>query len=175
MAEKTFKSGEVIFQEKTYESCMYELLEGTVGIYTHYGQQDEKILTELKAENGAYFGEMGLVESLPRAATAVALEDVRVNVITGADFGAFFTENPERVYAIMTQMGGRIRELTRDYLEVCRAASEMMETKGNGKEKSGWFNSFIEIIRTYLDSEDVREGLKHASCGHYAPFGSNWI
>ena len=75
----------------------------------------------------------------------------------------------------MTQMGGRIRELTRDYLEVCRAASEMMETKGNGKEKSGWFNSFIEIIRTYLDSEDVREGLKHASCGHYAPFGSNWI
>ena len=175
MAEKTFKSGEVIFQEKTYESCMYELLEGTVGIYTHYGQQDEKILTELKAENGAYFGEMGLVESLPRSATAVALEDVRVNVITGADFGAFFTENPERVYAIMTQMGGRIRELTRDYLEVCRAASEMMETMGNGKEKSGWFNSFIEIIRTYLDSEDVREGLKHASCGHYAPFGSNWI
>ena len=35
MAEKTFKSGEVIFQEKTYEGCMYELLEGTVGIYTH--------------------------------------------------------------------------------------------------------------------------------------------
>ena len=175
MAEKTFKSGEVIFQEKTYEACMYELLEGTVGIYTHYGQQDEKILTELKAENGAYFGEMGPVESLPRSATAVALEDVRVNVITGADFGAFFTEHPERVYAIMTQMGGRIRELTRDYLEVCRGASEMMETKGNGKEKSGWFNSFIEKIRTYLDSEDVREGLKHASCGHYAPFGSNWI
>lgn len=175
MAEKTFKSGEVIFQEKTYEACMYELLEGTVGIYTHYGQQDEKILTELKAENGAYFGEMGLVESLPRSATAVALEDVRVNVITGADFGAFFTEHPERVYAIMTQMGGRIRELTRDYLEVCRAASEMMETKGSGKEKSGWFNSFFEKIRTYLDSEDVREGLKHASCGHYAPFGSNWI
>ena len=178
MAEKTFKSGEVIFQERTYESCMYELLEGTVGIYTHYGQQDEKILTELKAENGAYFGEMGLAECMPRSATAVALADVRVNVITGADFDAFFTKNPERVYAIMTQMGGRIRELTRDYLEVCRAASEMMETKGNGKEKSGWFNAFLEKIVTYLDSEDVREGLKHASSGYYfpyVPFGSHWI
>ena len=138
MAEKTFKSGEVIFQEKTYESCMYELLEGTVGIYTHYGQQDEKILTELKAENGAYFGEMGLVESLPRSATAVALEDVRVNVITGADFGAFFTEHPERVYAIMTQMGGRIRELTRDYLEVCRTVAEEVETEQTGVAKSEW-------------------------------------
>ena len=175
MAEKTFKSGEVIFQEKTYEVCMYELLEGTVGIYTHYGQQDEKCLTELKADNGVYFGEMGLVESLPRSATAVALEDVRVNVLTGKEFGAFFTEHPERVYAIMSQMGGRIRELTQDYLDACRAASELVETKGSGKEKSGWFNSFIEKIRTYLDSEDVREGLKHASCGHYAPFGSYWI
>ena len=164
MAEKTFKSGEVIFQEKTYEACMYELLEGTVGIYSHYGQQDEKLLTELKAENGAFFGEMGLVESMPRSATAVVLEDVRVNVITGADFCAFFTKNPERVYAIMTQMGGRIRELTRDYLEVCRAASEMMETKGNGKEKSGWFNSFIERLRTYLDSETFQEALKFAAC-----------
>ena len=115
------------------------------------------------------------MESLPRSATAVALEDVRVNVITGADFGAFFAENPQRIYGIMAQMGSRIRGLSQDYLEVCRAASEMMETKGNGKEKSGWFNSFIEKIRTYLDSEDVREGLKYASCGHYAPFGSNWI
>ena len=181
MAEKTFKSGEVIFQERTYESCMYELLEGTVGIYTHYGQQDEKILTELKAENGAYFGEMGLVESLPRSATAVALEDVRVNVITGADFCAFFTENPERVYAIMTQMGGRIRELTRDYLDACRAAAELVETKESGKEKSGWFRSFIDKIHTYLNSEEVKEGMKYASYGYYEcyghcdPFGYHWL
>ena len=173
MAEKMFKSGEVIFLEKTYEACMYELLEGTVGIYSHYGQQDEKLLTELKAENGVYFGEMGLVESMPRSATAVALSDVRVNVITGADFGTFFSEHPERVYAVMTQMGGRIRELTRDYLDVCRAAAEIVETKGSGKEKSGWFTAVIEKIRTYLDSEDVKEGLKHASCIPYAPF--TWI
>ena len=164
MAEKTFKSGEVIFQEKTYEACMYELLEGTVGIYSHYGQQDEKLLTELKAENGAFFGEMGLVESMPRSATAVALSDVRVEAITGKDFGAFFTEHPERVYAVMTQMGGRIRELTRDYLDACRAANEMVETKGSGKERSGWFNSFIEKIRTYLNSEEFQEALKFAAC-----------
>lgn len=181
MAEKTFKSGEVIFQERTYEACMYELLEGTVGIYTHYGQQDEKLLTELKAENGAYFGEMGLVESMPRSATAVALSDVRVEAITGKDFGTFFTEHPERVYAIMTQMGGRIRELTRDYLDACRAAAELVETKESGKEKSGWFRSFIDRIRTYLNSEEVKEGMKYASYGYYEcyghcdPFGYHWL
>ena len=114
---------------------MYELLEGTVGIFAHYGQENETCLTKLTAENGAYFGEMGLWESMPRSATTVALSDVRVEAITGKDFGAFFTEHPERVYAVMTQMGGRIRELTRDYLDACRAANEMVETKGSGKER----------------------------------------
>ena len=160
MAEKTFKSGEVIFQENTYEACMYHLLEGTVGIYSHYGQQDEKCLTELKAENGACFGEMGLLEAMPRSAAAVALSDVRVEVITAKEFGAFFTEHPERVYTIMTQLGGRIRELTKDYLEVCRAASEMVESK---EEKSGWFHSCIAKIRAYLNSEEFQEGMEYAA------------
>lgn len=181
MAEKTFKSGEVIFQEKTYEACMYELLEGTVGIFANYGQENEKKLTELKADKGAYFGEMGLVENMPRSATAAALTDVRVNVISGKDFGAFFTEHPEQVYAVMAQMGGRIRELTKDYLDVCRAAAELVETKESGKEKSGWFRSFIDKIRTYLNSEEVKEGMKYASYGYYEcyghcdPFGYHWL
>lgn len=71
-----------------------------MGIFAHYSQENETCLTKLTAENEAYFGEMGLVESMPRSATAVALSDVRVETITGKDFGAFFTEHPERVYAV---------------------------------------------------------------------------
>lgn len=170
MAEKLYKSGEVIFQEKTYEACMYALLEGTVGIFAHYGQENETCLTKLTAENGAYFGEMGLVETMPRSATAVALSDVRVEVITGKDFDSFFTEHPERVYEIMTQMGGRIRELTKDYLDACRAASEMVETKGSRKERSGWFNAFLDKIRTYLNSEAFQEDMKFAACAPYTRY-----
>ena len=173
MVEKTFKSGAVIFREGTFEACMYALLEGTVGIYAHYGQQDEKLLTELKAEDGACFGEMGLVDGLPRSATAVALSEVRVEVITGEDFGAFFAENPQRIYGIMAQMGSRIRGLSQDYLEVCRAASEMVGAEG--KEKSGWFHAILEKIRVYLDSEDVKEGLKLADSCHYASSGYYWV
>lgn len=148
MAEKLFKSGEVIFMEGTYEPCMYELLTGTVGIYAHYGQENEKLLTELKAENDACFGEMGLIEAWPRSATAVALEDVKVEVVTGDAFGAYFKERPERIYAIMAQMGGRIRALSNDYLEACRAAAEVMDTADTGKGKSGWF---MEKVRKLMD------------------------
>lgn len=147
MTEKMFQSGEVIFREGTYEPCMYQLLEGRVGIYACYGQEGETLLTELKAENGACFGEMGLIESMPRSATAVALEDVRAEVVTRENFGAYFQEQPQRIYQVMAQMGGRIRVLSDDYLEACRAAAEVMETEKTGKEKSGWF---MEQVRKLL-------------------------
>ena len=149
---------------------MYELVEGTVGIYSHYGQADEKLLTELKAKNSACFGEMGLLEARPRSATAVALEDVKVNTVNGEEFGTFFKEHPEKIYMVMNQLGGRIRELTRDYLDVCRAANEMVETKGSGKERSGWFRIYLEKIRTYLNSEEFQEALKFAACTPYTRY-----
>ena len=74
---KRFAKGEVIFKEGALESFMYDLIEGKVGIYAHYGEAGEKLLTELNAEDGgATFGEMGLIDVMPRSATAVALEDV---------------------------------------------------------------------------------------------------
>ena len=169
MAEKMFKSGEVIFKEGSYEACMYELLEGTVGIYAHYGQADEKCLTELKAENGACFGEMGLVESMPRSATAVALDDVKVEVVTGEVFGTYFKEHPERIYAIMSQMGGRIRALSDDYLEACRAAAEVMDTAESGKEKSGWVKEHMNKFLAALASSRDDEGL-----AAYTSFDNYW-
>ena len=167
MAEKAFKSGEVIFKEGTYEPCMYELLTGTVGIYARYGQENEKLLTELKAENGACFGEMGLVESMPRSATAVALDDVKVEVVTGEVFGTYFKEHPERIYAIMSQMGGRIRALSDDYLEACRAAAEVMDTAESGKEKSGWFKEHLDKFLAALASNDDGDLLSYTSYDSY--------
>ena len=160
MAEKMFKSGAVIFKEGTYEACMYELLEGTVGIYTHYGEADEKYLTELKAENGACFGEMGLLEVLPRSATAVALGDVKVNTVTGAEFGRFFQEHPERVYGVMTQMGARIRELSKDYLDACQASAEIVEANGQKKEKSGWFKEHLNKMLAAI-CKDIPDDISY--------------
>ena len=162
MAEKLFKSGEVIFKEGSYEACMYELLEGTVGIYAHHGQADEKCLTQLKAENNACFGEMGLLEARPRSATAVALEDVKVNTITAEEFSTFFQAHPEKIYAVMNQMGGRIRELSKDYLDVCRASAELVEGKGKKKEKSGWFKVQLNKILAAI-CKDIPDDIPNQS------------
>ena len=156
---KKFAKGEVIFKEGALESFMYDLMEGKVGIYANYGKAGEKLLTELKAEDGgATFGEMGMIDVMPRSATAVALEDVTARVVTGEEFGEYFKENPAEVMVIMQNMSKRIRGLSQDYLDACRAVAEVVESEQSGKEKSGWFRNKVDKF-----IKDYEAGLKAAS------------
>ena len=58
---------------------------------------------------------------------------------------------------IMQHMSGRIRNLTNNYLDACRAVSEALESEKNGKEKSNWFKSkvdrFLKDYRASLEAE----------------------
>lgn len=139
---QTFQKGAIIFKQGEYASCMYDVVKGYVGIYVDYGTENEKQLTVLD-ENG-YFGEMGMLEGYPRSATAVAMEDgTEVEVITSENFSRFFQENPETVMLIIKHMSQRIRGLTRDHLDACRAVVEATEAERTGAEKSSWFKEHV--------------------------------
>ena len=149
---QTYKKGQIIFKEGDAANCMYDIHWGSVGIYAHYGTKQEKLLTKLHTE--AFFGEMGLVDSEPRSATAVALEsDTKVEVITGEDFGSFLQDRPGKVLMIMQNMSRRIRDLTKDYLEVCGTVAEAVDTEENGKARSeGLQNKMKKFNDIYLES-----------------------
>jgi len=61
-----FSRGDVIFMENSIGSSMYEIKSGSVGIYAAYGTDSERKLTELEA--GRIFGEMGVIDVMPRSA-----------------------------------------------------------------------------------------------------------
>ena len=110
------------------------------------------LLTELKAED--LFGEMGMIEGYPRSATAVALEDgTRIEVITAENFGTYFHAKPAKVLMIMQQMSQRIRGLTKDYLEACRAITETVESEHISEEKrSGLKAAFKKFMDDYTEA-----------------------
>ena len=166
---KKFAKDEVIFLEGAMESFMYDLKKGTVGIYVNYGKPEEKLLTKLNAGEGTViFGEMGMIDSMARSATAVALDEVEACVVTGKEFGEYFQEKPEAVLEIMQNMSKRIRALSKDYLDACHAVSEMVETEKNGKEKSNWFkkavHKFIEDYMTMAEQVEVQSGSYYYQC-----------
>ena len=135
MEQKNFKQNDVIFRQGDAADCMYAVRTGSVGIFLDFGGPGELKLTELHA--GQYLGEMGLLDSAPRSATAVALsDDTALDVITEQGFQAAFDENPEQFINMLQQMSSRLRRVTRDYAEACRTVADVVEAEKAGEEKS---------------------------------------
>lgn len=133
---REFRRRQEIFHEGDIGRCMYVVEDGVVGIIANYGSpKKEKLLTELKA--GDCFGEMGMVRGLPRSATAVSLDNfTKVSIITWDTFGKYFKNRPSKIVGIMQQMGGRIEELTADYVDACGAVTTLLEQRDALREEN---------------------------------------
>ena len=145
MSAIAFKKGGVIFKQGDASDCMYDVLWGKVGIYANYGTPEEKLLTTLEIEQ--FFGEMGMIEGLPRSATAVALtNDTKVRIITPETFQELFQKSPARVLMVITNMSRRIRELTIDYLTACQTVAKSVEAEKAGAEIGGELRTDLEKL-----------------------------
>ena len=114
-------------------------------IYTDYQGADEKQIAVLKA--GDLFGEMGLIECLPRSASVVALEDgTTVQEISAAEFSDYFKSSPDKVLGVMRQLSARLRETNEKYAEACRTVYDTVETEKKGEKKSGGLLSRLNFF-----------------------------
>ncbi len=145
MKNLTFQQNEAVFKQGDFGSTMYEITSGRVGIYSDYGTEKEKEITILG--EGDLFGEMGMIEVLPRSASAVALdENTAVCEISAADYSEYFKEKPDKAFHLMKVLSQRLRETTANYVEACKAAYETVEAEEKGEkinpeleEKLGFF------------------------------------
>ncbi|HVT59823.1 MAG TPA: cyclic nucleotide-binding domain-containing protein [Thermoanaerobaculia bacterium] len=102
-----FSAGEYIFREGDLGTEMYIIHEGKVEILNRLGDED-KVLAVL--EKGDFFGEMSVLEDLPRAATARALTYARLLQINGSTFDQMLQSNPEIAVRMMRKLSRRLRE-----------------------------------------------------------------
>lgn len=148
-ATKEFLRGQVIFKDGDKGDCLYEIVRGTVDIYKEYGEKGEKKLTTI--ETGAYFGEMGLIDNMPRSATAVAGGDCELVIVSESEFADYLQQNPETALKIMRTLSTRVRGLTADFMEACGVIAEALEADEKKKSKSllGRLKKFADV---YMES-----------------------
>ena len=115
--------GSVIFRAGDPSDCLYDIGDGYVGIYSDYQTSNEKLLAKLSTDE--VFGEMGILDDMPRSATAVCLTECTLRVVKPESFMAFFQTKPAKVLTIMQQMCMELRNLTQKYLEVCKSLEAM--------------------------------------------------
>lgn len=101
--------GEIIFSEDEIGNEMFILQSGTVELIKTIAGET-KVLATL--EKGDFFGEMSVLEDLPRTATARAKTDVEVVRINGATFDTMLKSNTEIAVRMMRKLSRRVREVT---------------------------------------------------------------
>jgi diguanylate cyclase (GGDEF)-like protein len=106
VSEEEAESGEILFWEGDFGDCMYLVVEGKISIFT--GKQPAiKVLASF--DKGNFFGEMGLYDDKPRAASAMADVRSRLLVLRKGEFCDLISEFPMVALGIMKELNNRIR------------------------------------------------------------------
>ena len=103
----TFAAGETIFQEGDLGTEMFIVQEGEVHIIKRL-RGETHILSRM--EKGDFFGEMGVLESTPRSAEALAFTEVKLLPINGSRFDEMIRKTPEIAVRIIRKYSKRLRE-----------------------------------------------------------------
>lgn len=102
---REFAAGANIFSAGDRGHCMYVVLDGRVRITRRRGAEDA-VLAELGP--GEFFGEMALVDSSTRMATAVALAPTRLAEIDRARFIYLVGQQPAFSLTVMRVLAQRL-------------------------------------------------------------------
>jgi CRP-like cAMP-binding protein len=107
---KRFPKGSVVFNEGDEGEEMYILRSGKVAIKKKVPHGE---VTLAVLEKGDFFGEMAILERMPRSATAEMAEDGDLVVIGSDVFGDMIKNTPEIAVRMLRKYSIRLRETTR--------------------------------------------------------------
>jgi signal transduction histidine kinase len=118
--EACFQPGEVIFREGSQADRFYIVLSGAVEVW-----KQKDLLAVHTA--GHLFGEMALIDELPRSATVVARESTRLAYIGRADFHQIIRQNSQVAISIIRSVSDMVRSSNEHFLDSLRARNLELE------------------------------------------------
>jgi CRP-like cAMP-binding protein len=106
-----FSAGQSIFNEGEVGTEMFVIQSGTVEVYKRSRRGEEKSLAIL--EKGDFFGEMSILEDMPRTAAARAKTDCELVRINQSTFDEMLRHNAEIAVRMLRKLSRRLRETTK--------------------------------------------------------------
>jgi len=120
-----FNKGEFVFRQGQDGDEMYIVQSGQVAIRKTIGD----VRTTLNVlEKGDFFGEMSVLERLPRTADAEVIEDAGVITINSATFGEMIRSNPEIAVRMLRKYSMRMREYSEQLEKVMTEEKVVQES-----------------------------------------------
>jgi CRP/FNR family cyclic AMP-dependent transcriptional regulator len=184
---KRFPSGTAVFFQDDPSDSLYVVLSGSAKVFRTAEDGRDRILMILRP--GDAFGELAMIEGLPRSATVQTLEETEMLVLGGKDFEGFAREHPDFLWKLLQSMCERVRKINEDVLDlsfkdvpyrVLRMLSQLVARHGESgpegwrirmplsvREMSSMVGSNTETVGRLLD--------RYESDGLVRRNGPNWV
>jgi CRP-like cAMP-binding protein len=111
MTELDVPADRVIVRQGEIGTGFFIVVSGAVRVV-----RDGETLAELGP--GAFFGELSVIDRQPRLAQVISSQPTTCLALASWDFEAVIGEQPGVAMAILRELAGRLRELTRELTEV---------------------------------------------------------
>jgi len=144
LKRRSLKKGEALFRKGDEGSTLYIVKAGSVKIVLPSEMGDEVAAAILS--KGDFFGELALLDGMPRSADVIALEPSELLALNRGDFIAFLTGNEGAIVAIFSYLSMQLRrtdELLEDahFLNIptrfARRLVELGRKYGSAAEEGG--------------------------------------
>jgi CRP/FNR family cyclic AMP-dependent transcriptional regulator len=110
---KVFRKGDIIFCEYEPGDTFYLIQSGRVQVVRIIGELEKNIAI---LNPGDYFGEMSILENVPRSATTIALDDVKALEFSRENFEVLTLGNPQIALKLLKGFAQRINEQKRTFM-----------------------------------------------------------
>jgi CRP-like cAMP-binding protein len=176
--KKQFPADMTVFFQDDPSDSLYVVLSGSAKIFKTSEDGKQRILKVLRKSEG--FGELAMIEGLPRSASVQTLEPSEMLVLTRKDFRAFCDRNPAVLWLLLQSFAERLRRVNEDVLDmsfrdvpyrVLRMISQLVERHGTAgpdgwrismplaaKDLASMVGSNAEIVGRLLDGFET-DGL----------------
>ncbi len=148
------KKGDILFHKGNKGTALYIIKSGKIKVSLPSSMGDEVVLAIFS--DGDFFGEMALLDGMPRSADATAIEPTELLLLDRQDFISFLNGNKDAVQAVLQSLSLRLRK-TDDLLEdTCflnisaRFAKKLLELAAKHGHKDGE-EVHIDLIFTQKD------------------------
>lgn len=152
---RKYNSEELIFSENTIADALYIIVSGVVNVLKsgkEVGSNEEFLIEK---GSGDFFGEMSIVDDLPRSATIRAKsESVKVLILKKEEFARLFQTYPCLAYSVAKRISATVREANYRY---------MTSLEDRNKELENAYRQLQNAQRELLNTEKLSAIGKFAS------------
>ena len=106
--QRIIRKSNILFQKGDIGSSMFIIEEGIVEIKVPAGLKQKDICVSVLKE-GDFFGELSVINELPRTATAVATNNCKLLEMNRTDFIQFLLDRPTVAISMLSEMGKRLQ------------------------------------------------------------------